>query len=73
MSKEQKQKFIELTQEYHKCLNQFYFDFFDGKKVDFANACNDKLEEIKKIDGGIYEKYHKEYMNYEKEAQKKNK
>lgn len=70
MSKQQMSEFSELAEQYHKCLNSYYDKFFDGQTINFDNACSGILEKLKNVEGGIYNKFHNEYLNYKSDLEK---
>lgn len=58
-------EFKDLNNEYVKCLNYHYDQFFDGKDIELnKDTCSDILEKIKKFD--FYKELQSEYEEYKK-------
>lgn len=59
--------FLNMNEEYQKCLNKHYDKFFEGQDVEINDdTCQEFRENLKKI-GSYYPPLEKEYIRYEKE------
>ena len=69
----EKSQFLQLNEEYQRCLNSFYDKFFEGEDVEIDdNTCIEIKEKMKKI-GGFYADAEKENIKYLKEIEESKK
>ena len=66
---DEKSDITTLNNNYQKCLNQYYDNFFDGNKVSFDNICLEQLGKLK-AKGSYFKDAYNEFESFKSKEKK---